>query len=298
MQIPLSEQHSDRPPYRLFQHRQVAQRLHQVGTTAKLGSLPPEYHLEDDSVIEILTNSIPYKILGLQLFWSIIVTLIAYALAPYDVSSLTTDYWTSRLVVSSSISYGVGWALFVLLGFFIREASNRYWQAQFAWTNMTATLRYIIRHMRQTTPPGTWHDGDHDRIAAHLISYPITLKMALRGEREREQIQDILSQSDLDEVIQAEEMHIHCMRVVRAYFSVVEDDAPVSFTCTTVEKTPCGNNTRYYLIKYIDAVDEYANAIMRISHFQPAKGYVNHLRIFLYIWMFFLPLALVKTSGW
>lgn len=285
--------------YNLFQHRQLALRLHQVQKSGKLGSGPSEHPPQNIfSIPHVLFHSIPYKLLISQTLWSIFVIVVAHLLSPDEPTSLSTEYWTSHLIVSSSVSNGIGWALFILLGFFIREASNRYWQAYLHWTNMTAYLRQIVRHMRQSIPPGTWHHGDHDRVTAHLMAYPISLKMTLRGEREREQLHDILDKQDLDELLNSQEMHIHCMRVVRAYFSAVEDDAPISFACIDAEKTPCGNNTRFFFIKFIDAVDDAANAIIRISHFKPAKGYVNHLCIFLYIWLLFLPLALVQTSGW
>lgn len=285
--------------YNLFQHRQLASRLCQVQNTGKLGSGPREHSPKHAfSIFHVLLHSIPYKLLIFQCLWTIIVIIIAHFISEAKSTSLSTQYWTSHLVVSSSVSNGIGWALFVLLGFFIREASNRYWQAHLHWTNMTAYLRQIVRHMRQSTYPTTWHHGDHDRIAAHLIAYPIALKMTLRGEREPQQLQDILDKRDLDELLNTQEMHIHCMRVVRAYFSAVEDDAPISFAYAAAEKTPSGNNTRFFFIKFIDAVDQAANAIIRISHFEPAKGYVNHLGIFLYIWLLFLPLALVQISGW
>ncbi|PXF41790.1 hypothetical protein BWQ96_08484 [Gracilariopsis chorda] len=304
-ETPLTEKSVEAPPhgpsYRQFEHRVVALRLRSAKATGQLGSGQPESNPADYSSLLAVLQTIPYRILVFQLVWSTLVTLVAYGLAPREDSSISwfsVEFWTSRLVVSSSVSYGVGWALFVLLGFFIREASNRYWEAQLNWTQMTGNLRQTVRHLRQNYPAGTWHDKDIDRIVAHLIAYPIALKMLLRGEKEREQLQGILHEDDIDDVLNSDAMHWYCMRVVRTYLSASEDDQAHSFDCAAAEKTPAGWGVRYVIMDVIDAVDMSANAIVKIANSSPSAGYVTHLHIFLYIWLFFLPLALVQSSGW
>lgn len=285
--------------YSNYNHKSVALHLTNVFLTGKLGSSRTEPNPADDSIFVSLLTTLPWSILLVQSLWSIIVTLLAHWLSPDDVSNtLSTAYWTSRLVISGSIIYAVGWALFVLLGFFIREASNRYWEALLQWHNLSAYLYQIVRHLKQIYPPGTWHTGDLERIISHLVAYPICLKMHLRGERHRDQLEMILDEKDVDDVVSADFMHLHCMRVVRAYSSVAEDDAPIAFDCVNATKTPAGWGTRYLLMELVDYVDQQADSLMRIASFRPAVGYVNHLRIFLYIWLFFLPLGIVQTSGW
>ncbi|KAI0558539.1 Bestrophin/UPF0187 [Gracilaria domingensis] len=283
--------------YQSFSHRALALRLRNAQVSGELGSGPPEISQAEYSSFYAVLTTVPYTILAFQLVWSTIVTLIGYGLANKELDWFTTEFWTSRLSVSSSVSYGVGWALFVLLGFFIREASNRYFEAQVHWTYIGGNLRQTARQFRQNYPQGTWHDGDISRIAAHLIAYPIALKMALRGERERAQLEGILHDNDLDDVLDADMMHCHCMRVVRAYSSAAEDDGH-AFADVPVDKTPAGWGIRYLLLDLMDAVDSRANNLVKIAKSSPSLGYVTHLQIFLYIWMFFLPLALVKSSGW
>lgn len=288
------------PSYRQFEHHSIALRLRSAKATGQLGSGRPEPNPADYSGLIAVFQTIPYRILLFQLMWSTLVTLIAYGLAPRDDSSVSwfsVEFWSSRLVISSSVSYGVGWALFVLLGFFIREASNRYWEAQLSWSQMTANLRQTVRHLRQNYPAGTWHVRDIERIVGHLIAYPIALKMVIRGEKEREQLQGILHEEDIDDVLNLGG-HRHCMRVVRTYLSASEDDAENSFACTAAEKTPAGWGVRYLIMDVMDAVDMRAGAITKVANTAPSAGYVTHLHIFLYIWMFFLPLALVQSSGW
>lgn len=285
------------PSYRSFSHTVVAHRLRSAHVTGKLGSGPAEISDLDYSAFLSIIRTVPYGILIFQIVWSSVVTLIGFGLADKNMTAFSTAYWTSRLSVSSSISYGVGWALFVLLGFFIREASNRYWDAQVNWSIIGAILRQIARHIRQTYPQGTWHEGDIDRIIAHLVAYPIALKMMLRGEREAMQFDGILHKEDIDDVLNSDSFHTHCMRVVRTYISAAEEDCK-AFEIIAADATPAGWGARYLVIDQMDAADFHSNNVMKISRSSPAKGYVTHLHVFLYLWMFFLPLALIKSSGW
>lgn len=281
-----------------FAHRQVSDFLSTAIESGKLGSGPKEYPRKASHVLLAIWQTMPWTLLVFQALWSSAVMMIAYALADKSLPRLDVMFWTSRLNVSSSVSYGVGWALFVLLGFFIREASGRFQEAHLSIATVGLHLANLLRQIRQAYPAGTWHDGDLDRIVAHLVAFPIALKMALRGEREAEQLDMILTPEDLEDVLEADSMHLHCSRVVRAYTSAAEDDAYYSFGHTKAEATPAGWGTRYFVIDVLDAVDMAANTATRISEFRPSIAYVSHLQIFLYIWMLFLPLALVASSGW
>lgn len=283
--------------YRSFQHHSIAVRLRKVKATGRLGSGQPESSEGAYSSVLALLQTVPYDILGFQLVWSSFITFLAFKLSVGG-NWFSVEFWDSRLVISSSISYGVGWALFVLLGFFIREASNRYWEAQVDWVLMAGHLREIICHLRQGYPERTWHNGDLGRIAAHVIAYPIVLKMSIRGEREHKQLRGILHNSDIRDILTAFSMHRYCLSVIRAYFSAAEDDANHSFKDVAAKTTPAGDGTRFTLHHYLDHTDAHTGSIMKIANSTPSIGYITHLRLLLYIWMLFIPLALVRSSGW
>eukprot|EP00737_Agarophyton_chilense_P005504 gb/GEZJ01008476.1/.p1 GENE.gb/GEZJ01008476.1/~~gb/GEZJ01008476.1/.p1 ORF type:complete len:286 (-),score=35.59 gb/GEZJ01008476.1/:560-1324(-) len=231
--------------YHSFSFRSLALRLEESAETRKLGSAPPEPNSSDFCFLDLLWNTAPKTILLLQVIWSLIVTVASFSLVYTNAMSSSKKFWTSHLAVSPSVSYGVGWALFTLLGFFIREASNRYWQAQLNWSHMSAHLRYVIRDLRQAFPTGSWHSGDIERIAAHLVALPIALKMHLRGEREHQQLEGILCPEDIRDLLKAQIMPFHCTRIVRTYFSAAQDDAPISFASTAMQKSPAGLSTRH-----------------------------------------------------
>lgn len=286
-------------------HRAAAAFLRNACNTGRLGPGPAESDSVHRNLVRKLWRTLPWLTLLIQIIWTGAVVTAAYFLSKHlhgekpdaPKSTLTTDFWASKLNVSPTVVNGVGWALFVLLSLYIREASQRYESAQVALLRATAALKRVVRVVRQAYPRGTWHDNDTDRILAHLVAYPIALKMTLRRERDVEQLLPLLHADDVSDVVGADLVHLQLTRVVRAYFSAAEDDAH-AFQLTDAHSTPAGADTRRHISKLLDSVDLAAQDAIQIAHFRPAKSYINHLRIFLYIWMMFLPLALVGTSGW
>lgn len=296
--LPTGASGPHQPRYARESHQQLALFLEKVKATGKLGANRKEKMERNFPPIIRFFRTIPWIMLIFQLVWSGFVTAIAYILVEdREANTLTQTFWGSLWLLSPTVVLSIGWALFVLLGFFIREAANRYREALLYWGTIGVLLKQVIRQLVQAYPEGTWHPGDHDRIVAHLIAYPIALKMTLRDERDHNQLEKILDTSDIDDILASASMHQRCTRVVRAYFSAGEDDAHAGFK-PAASKTPAGFGPRYFVIDLVDAIDGQAAGAQRIKTFRPAAGYSSHLRIFLYIWLLFLPMSIVQTSGW
>lgn len=288
-------------------HQAVAAFLRNACDTGELGTGPKESDSVHRRLALKLARTFPWLTLTIQLLWSGAVVCGGYFISARRVaqssegagapSTLSSDFWQSRLNVSSTVAYGVGWALFVLLSLYIREASQRYEGAQIAVQRACAALKRVVRVVRQGYPRGTWHAGDHDRILAHLVAQPVALKMTLRRERDSSQLLPLLHRTDVDDVLAADVVHLQCTRVVRAYLTAAEDDAK-AFKLTRADSTPPGADARRHASQLLDSVDTAAHDAVQIAHFRPAAAYINHLRVFLYIWMMFLPLALLGESGW
>lgn len=289
------------PPVMKFTHRVASLFLTSAMSTGEIGRARREVNTVDFHMLTTVIKTAPWMLLLVQLIWSTVVTGIAYGIAQNINSGLSKTsqlFWTTHISVPSQLVYALGWALFVLLGYFIREASHRYQEGQNAVHAVGTHLRQLVRHLRQVYPPGTWHTDDHERIVAHIVAYPIALKMNLRSERDPSQLDRILYDDDLRDLLNADLMHLHCSRVIRAYFSAAERFLYTSSATEISIKPIAGDATRFFIIAILDAVDVAANCAVRVAEFRPAVVYVNHLRIFLYIWLMFLPLALLRNSGW
>lgn len=290
------------PSFKKVSHRTAANFFQTAHLTGKLGSGPTEPGTTLFSTVTALVQTIPWGLLLVQAAWTAIVLGIAFAIADkpdggYD--TLTEEFWTSKLNVPDSVSYAVGWALFVLIGFFIREASARYRQGQTTISSAGSLICQLLRTIRQAYAPGAWHDGDIERIAGHLAAIPIVVKMAVRGEKEPELLDHLLHSDDIADVMAGGPPHAHCVRVVRAYLCAMHSpDGHRLDNLVHERKGPAGYGTQFLFPELLDAIEKSCNIATRIAEFRPSIAYVNHLQIFLYIWMMFLPLALIKSSGW
>lgn len=292
-------------PTRNGSHSSALAFLRNACETGRLGPGPKESDGGRRRPFKMIWRTFPWRTLSIQLVWSSIVTVSVYFISLHwtasgdrsKLSTFTTEFWQSPINVSSKAFEGIGWALFVLLGLYIREANKRYFKAQVSIQRACASLKRVVRVVRQCYPAGMWHADDHDRIMAHLVAYPVALKMTLRRERSADQLKPLLHPNDVIDAVSADLVHLHCSRVVRAYLTAAEDDSS-AFRHSSASTTPPGADTRRVAIEILDSVDFAADSTVQIAHFRPASAYINHLRIFLHIWLMFLPLAIIGPSGW
>lgn len=296
----MNREETNKPFFRNVRCENAALFLKNVMRTGKMGAGQAEISPQQKATFRAFLHTIPWTLLIVQLIWSSIVMVASYFLSRHlapNSSSLGREFWRSHLNVSPTVSFAVGWALFVLLGLYMREAGQRYREGQVVVQNCGNLLRTVLRTIVQIYPSGTWHEGDMDRILAHAMAYPIALKMTLRADRSPDQLKSLLHPDDLNDVITADIMHVQCMRVIRSYISTAEDDS-LDFNLSRVKDTPAGLAVRRNITKLVDSIDSTAEVALRISEFRPSIAYINHLHIFFYIWILFLPLALVRSSGW
>lgn len=226
--------------------------------------------------------------------------------------------------VPSSLSFGVGWALFLLLSFFVREASKHRLDGRLAFAKLSFTLRRAARHLRQNYGKDdkhpTWHHGDHDRIIAHLVAYPLAfifspfsstslsdnddkidndeLQSRMKSKATNDELLHLLlHHDDVRDIYDAPMPYLKCMSVVRSYFTATEPDNP-AFAGIHATETPAGMTTRNVSSILLDEIDATATSLQRIKGFRPAVSYVNHLTLFVYIWLGFMPLTLLSSAGW
>ena len=68
-------------------------------------------------------------------------------------------------------------------------------------------------------PEGALHEGDHQRVIAHVAALPLVLKHELRHSRDTRELKGLLSFEDILHIQFAESMTNHCLDVIRAYYA-------------------------------------------------------------------------------
>lgn len=281
-----TEQRNSHPPQQIFSNQTYGPAAHFLQAVIKSGRLshgPAEVELSASSSILAVFKTIPWRTLLTQLVWSSIVTFAAYFAARNDPNpdtyTLTTEFRNTSVSVSPFIASSVGWALFVLLALFILESGQRYHQALKLLRILVVRLNTLLLFFCLNYSENTWHPRSLERIAAHLIAYPIALKMTLRKDRSPEQLQPFLHPADVQDCVNAQYPHLHCPRVVRSYTMSAESDS-VGFHLADTHHPPVAAYVARATCFRIEDIDCAATTIQRIAYFHPAVAYVQRLAIF------------------
>lgn len=237
-------------------------------------------------------RTFPKKSIAIQLVWTTFVTLAVHLF-----SSGTTHPWRTPFSLPAPAMHALGWALFVLLSLLIQDSSTQFQDARFSIERLRPRLTQISRTVRQAFPHGHWHEGDHYRILAHLAAFPLVLKLTLRQERDTTTLEHLLDARDARDILDDLYPPLACVRVIRSYILSAQSESARP-TSVSFSAPVSGKATMRFLAAAIDDLNSIAETNMRVNEFRASAGYVNHLRIFMYIWCAIVPVNLLPHSGW
>lgn len=236
-------------------------------------------------------------VLAVAVVWSAIAVALAYLvhrLFPLWRASENCIWFCSPIAIDGNVSGYVGFALFLLLGFRLYDSHYRYVAASKLWEEgVIGTARIVTNRLFEGYDSGTWHVGDLERLCGHMAAFGICLMGDLRNRQYEEKLMEVLSPEDVRLVLTARERVNYCSDIIFSY--LIAGDEMVSRTDAV---HPCGCNEHWALFYYVRMLDIFGLECKRMVRVRQPYGYVQHLRIFLAIWLFLLPLGLVEYTGW
>lgn len=247
--------------------------------------------------VRLTIHAVPFWILALSAMWAAIIVTLSWVVGrefPIFNEVKTADkcspWWCSALSIDSNVKKYSGYGLFLLLGVRLLDGHSRYMEALAIWKEQVIERLEVAAHrIFENYAVGTWHKGDFERIAGHLMAYALTVAADVRGEVVgRHRLDDFLSEDDVKLIEQAENKPEYCADVVRGYVLVADRDT----------RLRC---SRFYTLvntSYTSLLPRAGADCRALKRIQMPYGYVQHLRIFLVIWLMMLPLGLVESSGW
>lgn len=249
--------------------------------------------------LRLLLIAVPAWEFVVLALWSGLILGIGFAIsARFDVENCNSRWFCSFMAVDDRIKEYIGFALFMLLGFRISDNHARFVQAQRLWhEGIIGTAGILSNRLLQSFAPGSFHEGDLARICGFIVAIPIVLAASLRhGTIDSQAIgklQQVLGKSDIDNIVGAVEPVSYCTDVLRAYLFYVERlevISPERNGISIEEYAPC--------IAYLETLHNTSLECLRMVRLALPFGYSTHLRIFLGIWLFILPVGLVELTGW
>lgn len=229
--------------------------------------------------------------------WAALIVYIALLISQYFPQDGANDsckpWFCSAIAVDKEVKEYVGFALFMLLGFRLTDSHFRYTHALQAWQeNILGMTRLVSSRWFGSYKAGNWHEGDLQRIAGHLSGYAVALMGGLRDRDYREKLEGILDKSDVDCILATCERDDYCIDVLRAYLISAEEKKMKG------KEHSAGGNELIRLMDYVQQLGSTATPCVVMGRVPMAHGYIQHLRIFMFIWLMMLPLALVESAGW
>lgn len=236
-----------------------------------------------------------WQVLGLALWSSVIVTFAFLQARYFSIERCKDMEFCAFANIDGNIMDFIGFALFFFLGFMVRNAHGRFVQGQRLWKeDITSLCRSLSNHVLQSFEPGSFHDGDVDRIVGHIAAVPILLVSGLRGNAIRlDEIMQVVGDGDTQRIVEAREPIFHCLDLVRAYLFYAE-----KLSATDSRRNGMPTQERFLSMRYVENLQNAVVEARFISRVGVPFGYSMHVRVFLMIWLAILPLALVETAGW
>lgn len=179
----------------------------------------------------------------------------------------------------------------MLLGFYVNVAFGRYHRAGDAWgDDLRAACHALAAQISTFAPAGTWHEGDVDRLLAHIAAIPVALKMELRHDRNIVELKGLLSQQDIGRMHCATNMAQHCLDVVRSYLTMgaYHDEFLVRPFLAACKLSLFGD-----IMKLEDVI----RTCILLRDARISQGFIVMLRSLLLIWFIILPFILAEVTG-
>lgn len=188
----------------------------------------------------------------------------------------------------------VSLGLFTLLGFWLNDAYGRSRKAIRLWqSSLRSKVDDIAIHFAIVCRPGSWHEGDRERIFSFLAALPYALKAHLRDSRDVSELDGILAEEDLEALKTADDMPRHCLNVLLAYVHSIHGVHEGTFND---KKSPM-RASALTLMYGVWGLDNIVSECESLKKFPISSAFTVHLLAFAALWLSLLPWSLVGTQG-
>lgn len=274
-----------------------------LGVGARCGKLFCERDMmsQKDMFLEgmlLAFHGVHWALLVATVAWSVIAVGVAYLVSkyfPHGTGNADCPHWfCSPIAVQDSVKTYIGFALFFLLAYRLNDSHARYVYALVLWQEgLIGTTRTFTNRLFALCPAGWWHEGDVERIAGHVAAFAICLVGSLRKQDCQEKLRQVLGEEDVHKILSTTVPSDYCIDVVRSYLL----DAERRYVIEGIDKK-CSGNELTRLMLLLRELKWPSLECRQMQRFPLPFGYVQHLRIFLFIWLVVLPLSLVEDAGW
>lgn len=207
-------------------------------------------------------------------------------------------WFCSAIAIADYLKEYFGFSLFLLLGYRLYDSHFRYINALRIWQDeLVGTTRVFTNRLCAAYPPGTWHEGDIERICGHVAAFAVCLMGTLRKVDCVDELREVVGEEDVQRMLRARRRTDHCIDVLRAYL-IESENIDGDNNSVGEDRRVGGSNEHWVLLKYVGKLSSLAAECEGMVRMPQPYGYVKHLKVFTFLWIITLPLGLVEGSGW
>lgn len=244
--------------------------------------------------------AVPMWQLALLVLWSGFCVVLSIVVAKrLDLARCEGQQFCQFAIIDEDIKNYIGFAVFFLIGFVVNDAHARFVMAQSVWQEgIVGTSHVLTNRLLQSFEPGSFHEGDVERMCGHVAAMPIVLALSLRRNSHAkcsmtQSLRRVVGEDDARRIEDATDSVSYCLDVVRDYLFFSE-----RLEATEPKRNGIPTQEQFNCLLYVDALQSAAFQCLQISRVEFPFGYFAHVRVFLAVWLALLPIGLVETSGW
>lgn len=249
--------------------------------------------------IALASEAFSYKTIGGMTVWAFLSVAASYVVSRISSVAVAKNeecypWWCSLITVQSSVISYIGFALFLLLGFRLKDSHSRYRQAIDIWSDGILNLCDLLSNRFLGAFGSGWaSESDLERFSAHLACSAVALVARRRREDCLSAVATLVEEDDAARIANANEPAYYCIDVVRSY--ILEGERRM--IAGEISPRPPEEDEVWSLM-YVNQLERTIRICERVANVPLPFGYVQHLRIFTLLWLSLLPLALVEATGW
>lgn len=257
-----------------------------------------------------LLPNVPIYALVTVILWSVAATFISWGLAKTWTDRGECQAWCSPIDLESSILSKIGVALFILMSFRAFDGVRRYEKGARVIYDIRVNLRSLAVETVQSFKDGHLHEGDKERIVAHLVQIPITFRETLLGiygkqlkpttDAGEERMDDesatgLLTLDDRKLMEESSDPVDHLLKTVEAYFMTA--DMPGKDEPYKIENKTLPFVVIIIAMMRIQTLRQLIAEVRCIKNFPLVGSYTRHQHVMTIIWLGVLPLAMTSSTG-
>lgn len=271
------------------------------------------------SIWEVITvkvlNKIPkvnVYIFGALFLWNIIAVFASYGLSSLKKDQSSCRAWCSIIDIDWRLSRNVGVIFFTILSFRAYEVLGRYDDGRRILGSVCMNVSNMASDIAHAFPSGTFHSGDKERIIAHLIQIPLSLRDKLLYDHELSSSTTVNRHDELKTVLSCEDDHklnvcldpleasINAIEAyyIRTYDSDLSDDERTKyFMAHGVASNTIAGECKYLLMPRMYRLRTNIAKLMTMKKFPFVRAYRFHQQLFIGFWLACLPLSVSADMG-